>query len=129
MPGALSIRTQVFARLKLFLPKRIARQAWPTGSEAEQTNKGEGKMAENKVLTMNGQEKPETLAIFLDFANIDFAFRQLEKEWSPEWLKEYLTEGRKLAEAFCYLGLNPHNLAGSQRFASHLRACGYFVAD
>lgn len=73
------------------------------------------------------QEDQERVAIFIDYPNIEAAFRQARRPLDMIELRDYLSQGRILQEAFCYVGTDPRSPATSQELIRFLRTNGFLV--
>lgn len=69
----------------------------------------------------------ERTAIFLDVANLEQAFRQYNAKIDYVGLREYLTAGRFLVDAFAYVPINPHHADGKRNFIDFLGRHGFLV--
>ena len=69
---------------------------------------------------------PQTVALFVDVANLFYAARDHDAEVDYAELIASATKGRELLRAYAYTGLDPEN-EGQKRFHDHLRALGYRV--
>jgi uncharacterized LabA/DUF88 family protein len=69
---------------------------------------------------------PQTVALFVDVANLFYAARDHGAEVDYAELIARATKDRELLRAYAYTGLDPEN-DGQKRFHDHLRALGYRV--
>jgi uncharacterized LabA/DUF88 family protein len=69
----------------------------------------------------------ERTAVFLDMANLEQSFRKLDVRVDYLGLRDYLGEGRVLAETFVYLPISPYNPEGKQRLVRFLQDNGFLV--
>lgn len=69
---------------------------------------------------------PQTVALFVDVANLFYAARDHGAEVDYAALIATATKDRELLRAYAYTGLDPEN-EGQKRFHDHLRALGYRV--
>lgn len=69
---------------------------------------------------------PQTVALFVDVANLFYAARDHGAEVDYAELIARTTKDRELLRAYAYTGLDPENEA-QKRFHDHLRALGYRV--
>jgi len=72
-------------------------------------------------------EKKERIAIFLDWHNLEGAFRGLGGLPDVLVLRDYLVAGRHLVEAIVYAGVHPDRFEEHSRFHSFLRENGFLV--
>jgi uncharacterized LabA/DUF88 family protein len=68
-----------------------------------------------------------TLAIFIDYHNLEGSLREEGLQADILRLREYLVETRRLLEAFLFVGLNPNNFHEDARIHRYLRANGFLV--
>lgn len=69
----------------------------------------------------------ERVALFLDHANLQGAFREVNVQVDYLGLRDYLSDGRFLVEAFVYVPINPEHPEAMQGFTDFLRREGFFV--
>ena len=69
----------------------------------------------------------ERVAIFLDWHNIERTFRELGGQPDILVLRDYLTAGRHLLEAFVYAGIHSNRVEEHSRFHAFLRREGFLV--
>ncbi len=68
-----------------------------------------------------------TVAVFMDFANIDRSGRDRGERIDFEHLLDYLVYGKKLIEAFAYVPIDPNAPTSADRKIDHLWRSGYIV--
>lgn len=69
----------------------------------------------------------ERTAIFLDIANLEQAFRHYDAKIDYIGLREYLTAGRFLVDAFAYVPINPYDVDRKRYFIDFLGRNGFLV--
>lgn len=69
----------------------------------------------------------ERVAVFLDIANLEQAFRRYEAKIDYLGLRDYIAEGRFLVETFVYLPINPHDPERKRNFIDFLKRNGFWV--
>ena len=69
----------------------------------------------------------ETLAIFIDYHNLEGSLRNEGLQIDLLSLQDYLAKGRKLIETFVYIGFNPNNLQEDKNFHRFLKINGFIV--
>ncbi len=69
----------------------------------------------------------QTLAIFVDYHNLEGSLRNAGYRVDLPSLCDYLATGRRLTEAFVYVGFNPQNAHEDERFHKFLKSNGFFV--
>ncbi len=69
----------------------------------------------------------ERIAIFLDLANLEQAFRRLGAKIDYLGLRDYLAEGRVLVETYAYLPINPFHPESKQHFADFLQRNAFLI--
>ena len=69
----------------------------------------------------------ERLAMFIDFHNLEGSLRNEGIQVDILALRDYLTEGRTLLEAFVYVGFNPNTQNGDHQFHRFLKMNGFLV--
>lgn len=68
-----------------------------------------------------------TLAIFIDYHNLEGSLREERLRADILRLREYLAETRRLLETFVYIGFNPSNAQEDGRIHRYLRLNGFLV--
>jgi len=69
----------------------------------------------------------ERVALFLDHANLQGAFRDLGVEVDYAGLRDYLSDGRFLVDAFIYVPVRPDDPQLARPFTESLQSKGFFV--
>ena len=69
----------------------------------------------------------ETLAIFIDYHNLEGSLRNEGHQTNILSLRDYLAEGRRLLETFVYVGFNPCNSHEDENFHRYLKMNGFIV--
>ena len=69
----------------------------------------------------------ERVVLFVDFANIDRAARDVQVEMDYAHLLDYMAEGRFLVEAHVYIPIDPRNEHSLDRLVESLWRSGYVV--
>lgn len=69
----------------------------------------------------------ERVALFLDHANLQGAFNALNTQIDYVGLKNYLSDGRFLVEAFVYIPVHPERQEKACSFIEFLQHKGFFV--
>jgi uncharacterized LabA/DUF88 family protein len=69
----------------------------------------------------------QTLALFIDYHNLEGSLRNEGLHTDLLSLREYLTGGRQLLESFTYIGFNPDNAHEDGRLHRSLRLNGFMV--
>ncbi len=69
----------------------------------------------------------ERLAIFIDYHNLEGSLRNEGYSVDILTLRDYLSEGRRLIETFCYIGSRPNNNGDDEKFHRLLRMNGFIV--
>jgi uncharacterized LabA/DUF88 family protein len=69
----------------------------------------------------------ETLAIFVDYHNLEGSLRNEGYETDLLSLRDYLSDGRWLLETFIYIGVNPKNTQEDERRNRLLKTHGFLV--
>ena len=72
-------------------------------------------------------EARERVAIFLDWQNLEGAFREMGGQPDILALRDYLAAGRDLMETFVFAGIHPNHVEGNTRFQAFLRREGFLV--
>jgi uncharacterized LabA/DUF88 family protein len=72
-------------------------------------------------------ESLERVAVFIEWPNIEMAFRALGCSVDPAALRAYLTEGRWETETFIYLGVDPRQPQTREPLIRSLRSEGFLV--
>jgi uncharacterized LabA/DUF88 family protein len=70
----------------------------------------------------------EKIAVFLDYANINAAFRESGNRPEYDALLHYVAEGRFLLDAYAFVPIDPRNPHGRDRDIESLWQHGYLVS-
>lgn len=77
--------------------------------------------------TKDWHQTPQSLAIFIDYHNLEGSLRNEGAQMDILVLRDYLAEGRDLIESFVFVGTNPNNVEEDERFHRFLRRNGFVV--
>jgi uncharacterized LabA/DUF88 family protein len=69
----------------------------------------------------------ETVAVFVDYHNLEGSLRNEGLQIDLPSLRDYLVEGRRLIECLVYIGFNPNNPIEDEKVHQFLRLNGFIV--
>ena len=78
-------------------------------------------------ISSNGRRSHLSVAIFIEWANIEASLKQIGLQPDAMALRDYLTEGRELQECFVYAGIHPEHEEQCRGFHNFLRRSGFVV--